>query len=84
VIAWTVLTGVALAAVIPCGLLCVRGPMADRLVGAQLATAIATLAVLLLARAADQPVFVGVALSQALCSFASNLAFVRHLERAGR
>jgi multicomponent Na+:H+ antiporter subunit F len=76
-----VATMALLAGLIPCGVTCLRGDVADRLVGLELAGVIVTLVLLLLTEAFGRAIYLDVALALALLSLAGGLAFARFLER---
>ena len=78
---WMVATMVLLAGLIPCGVTCLRGDVADRLVGLELAGVVVTLVLLLLAEAFGRAIYTDIALALALLSLAGGLVFARFLER---
>jgi multicomponent Na+:H+ antiporter subunit F len=80
---WLVAALALLAGLVPCGLVVLRGDAADRLVALELAGTVDTLILLLLAQAYGRPVYVDVALTLALLSFAGGLVFARFMERHG-
>lgn len=79
--AWELAAFGLLVAMIPCGVLCARAGTMDRLVALQLATTVAALLVLVLARVYQRAVYFDVALVLAMLSFPGGLIFVRLLER---
>jgi multicomponent Na+:H+ antiporter subunit F len=62
------------------GLGCLRGGLVDRLVALELVTAVGTLMLVTLATHEGRPFYYDVALTVALTSLASTLAFARFLE----
>jgi multicomponent Na+:H+ antiporter subunit F len=78
---WMVATMALLAGLIPCGVTCLRGGVADRLVGLELAGVVVTLVLLLLAEAFGRAIYTDIALALALLSLAGGLVFARFLER---
>jgi multicomponent Na+:H+ antiporter subunit F len=70
------------AGLLPCGWVCLRAkdPF-DRLVALEMAAVIVTLALVLLAEAMQRPMFLDLALTQALLSFGGGLVFARFVER---
>jgi multicomponent Na+:H+ antiporter subunit F len=78
---WQIAAVVLIAALVPCGWVCLRRGFADGLVAVQLAGSIAALAVLLLAEAEQREPFSDLALVLAVLSVVGALVFVRFLER---
>ena len=78
---WLVAAGVMTAALVPCGIVCLRGTAADRLAGLEAAGLIATLILLLMAEGFGRQPFTDLALALALLSFGGGLVFARVLER---
>jgi multicomponent Na+:H+ antiporter subunit F len=78
---WMVASIALLAGLVPCGITCLRGDVADRLVGLEMAGVVVTLVLLLLAEAFGRVVYVDLALALALLSLAGGLVFARFLER---
>jgi len=72
-----------LALLVPCGLLAVRGSVVDRLLGLELGSAIAALALVALAEGFDRSIYFDLALVYAVASFVATLTIVRFLERWG-
>jgi multicomponent Na+:H+ antiporter subunit F len=70
-----------LAGLVPCGITCLRGDVADRLVGLEMAGVVVTLVLLLLAQVFGRVLYVDLALALALLSFAGGLVFARFRER---
>lgn len=70
-----------LPALIPCGIVLVRGGEFDRLVALELAGALTVLILVLLAQGFARSTFYDLALTLALLSFPAGLAFARILER---
>jgi multicomponent Na+:H+ antiporter subunit F len=79
--AWLVFATVLLFCLVPCGIVCMRGKVMDRLVALELAQIITILLLLLLAEGFHRAIYDDVALTLAILSFASSLAFIRFLER---
>ena len=78
------LAGLALlAGLVPCGAVCLRGEPAERLVGLTMAGNLDALVLLLLAVGYHRTVYLDLALSLALLTFAGGLVFARFLERWG-
>jgi multicomponent Na+:H+ antiporter subunit F len=78
---WQIAAAVLIAALVPCGWLCLRRSFAEGLVALQLAGVLASLTVLLLAEAEGREPFADLALVLAVLSFAGTLLFARFLER---
>lgn len=66
----------------PCLWLTARGEPVSRLVGLELLSLVATVVLLLLARAASRPPYVDVALVMAVVSLGGSLVFARFLGRS--
>ena len=77
---WQIAAAVLIAALVPCGWLCLRRSFAEGLVALQLAGILASLTVLLLAEAEGREPFADLALILAVLSFAGTLLFARFLE----
>ncbi|MBV8884098.1 MAG: hypothetical protein JO235_08885 [Chroococcidiopsidaceae cyanobacterium CP_BM_RX_35] len=78
---WMAATVALLVALVPCGIVCLRGEPMDRFVGLQLANTLVTLILLLLAQSMNRSFFYDLVLAQALLSFGGGLVFVRFFER---
>ena len=78
---WFVAAAVLVAALIPCGWVCLRQGFAEGVVAVQLAGTIAGLALLVLARAEGREPFGMLAVVLVALSFAGTLIFLRFLER---
>jgi multicomponent Na+:H+ antiporter subunit F len=78
---WLIAATVLLLGLIPCGIVCFTGAPMERLVGLEMAGALNTLLLVLLAQGFDQPPFYDLALVLALLSFGGGLVFARFLER---
>jgi multicomponent Na+:H+ antiporter subunit F len=78
---WGVAALALLAGLVPCGVVCLRGDPVSRLVGLEMAGAVDTLVLLVLAEAYDRVIYFDLALALALLSFAGGLVFARFLER---
>ena len=77
---WQIAAAVLIAALVPCGWLCLRRSFAEGLVALQLAGILASLTVLLLAEAEGREPFADLALVLAVLSFGGTLLFARFLE----
>ncbi len=70
------------AGLVPCGWVCLRANDAvERLVALEMAAALVTLAMVMIAEAMQRTFFLDLALAQALLSFGGGLVFARFLER---
>ena len=78
---WLAATLALLAGLVPCGIVCLRGDVVERLVGLEMAGVVVTLVLLLRAQVFGRVVYVDLALALALLSFAGGLVFARFLER---
>ena len=78
---WLVAATVLLGAMIPCGVVCLRGEAIDRLAGLEAAGTVAALVLLLLAEGFGRVPFTDLAVALALLSFGGGLVFARFLER---
>jgi len=78
---WFVAAAVLVAALIPCGWVCLRREFAEGVVAVQLAGTIASLALLVLAEAERREPFGVLAVVLVALSFAGTLIFLRFLER---
>ncbi len=78
---WLIAAGAMLVCLLPCGIACLRGDVARRLVGLEAGGLIATLILVLLAEGLHRPPFMDLALGLALLSFGGGLVFARFLER---
>jgi multicomponent Na+:H+ antiporter subunit F len=78
---WQIAAVVLIAALAPCGWVCLRRGFADGLVAVQLAGSLAAVALLLLAEGEQREPFSDLALVLAVLSFAGALVFARFLER---
>jgi multisubunit Na+/H+ antiporter MnhF subunit len=67
---------------VPCGMVCLRAkdPL-ERLVALEMAAVLVTLVLVLLAEGMHRPLFLDLALTQALLSFGGGLVFARFVER---
>jgi multicomponent Na+:H+ antiporter subunit F len=79
--AWLVGALALLIGLVPCGILCLRRPPMERLVGLEMAGTVDTLILLVLAEGYHQAIFFDLAVVLALLSFAGGLVFARFLER---
>jgi multicomponent Na+:H+ antiporter subunit F len=78
---WLIAAGVMLVCLIPCGIACLRGDIADRVVGLSATGLIAALVLLLAAEGFHRQPFTDLAVAMALLSFGGGLVFARFLER---
>jgi multicomponent Na+:H+ antiporter subunit F len=78
---WLVAALALLVGLVPCGVVCLRGDPVNRLVGLEMAGAVDTLVLLLLAQAYQRSIYFDLALALALLSFAGGMVFARFLER---
>jgi multisubunit Na+/H+ antiporter MnhF subunit len=80
--AWLAASFVLCAGLVPCALLALRAENPfDRLVALEMASTLVSLALVTLAEAMQRPLFLDLALTQALLSFGGGLVFARVLER---
>ena len=70
-----------LLALVPCGIVCARSRVVDRLAALELAGLITALVLVLLAEGFDRASFMDVGLTLALLTFPGVLAFAQTLER---
>lgn len=66
---------------IPCGIVCLRNAIVDRLVALEMASIIATLVLVMLAEGFRRGIYLDVALTLVILNLAGTLAFARFLER---
>jgi multicomponent Na+:H+ antiporter subunit F len=78
---WFIFADVLLFCFIPCGIICLRGKVMDRLVALELAQVIAILLLLSIAEGNHRAFYFDIALTMTILSFAGTLAFIRFLER---
>lgn len=78
---WLLATIALLAALVPCGVVCVLRSPIDGLVALELAGVIDTTILVLLSEGFHRQPFVDLAIVSALLSFAGSLVFARILER---
>jgi multicomponent Na+:H+ antiporter subunit F len=78
---WLIAAFVFLLALIPCGVVCIRGGPVDRLIAFELAQVVAVLVFLVLAQGMGQDAFFDLGLLLAILSFPGSLLFARFLER---
>lgn len=76
---WLMAATGLLWALIPCGIVCFRGKLVERLVALETAGSIATLALLLIAEGFHRFPFYDIALTLALLSFGGGLVFAQFL-----
>ncbi|HZD74890.1 MAG TPA: monovalent cation/H+ antiporter complex subunit F [Actinomycetota bacterium] len=80
---WLVAALALLAGLVLCGIVCLRGEPTERLVGLTMSGNVEALVLLLLAVGYHRTVYLDLALSLALLTFAGGLVFTRFLERWG-
>jgi multicomponent Na+:H+ antiporter subunit F len=78
---WQIAATALIAALPVCGWICMRRSLAEGVVALQLASTIASLALLVLAEGEGRQPFADLALVLAALSFAGTLVFLRFLER---
>ncbi len=78
---WLIAAGIMMLCLVPCGIVCLRGEVTDRLVGLEAGGLIASLLLLLLAEGIHRQPFTDLALALAILSFGGGLVFARFLER---
>jgi multicomponent Na+:H+ antiporter subunit F len=78
---WLAGAGVMLVALIPCGVVCLRGDPVRRLVGLEMTGLIVTLTIELLAQATHRAYLYDLALAQSVLTLGAGLVFARFLER---
>ncbi len=78
---WLLSAIVLTAALVPCGIVCARGPAMNRLAGLETAGSIEVLIFLVLAQAFGRPAFFDLALALAILAFAAGLVFARFFQR---
>jgi multicomponent Na+:H+ antiporter subunit F len=80
---WEIAAAVLCATLVPCGAVAMRASFAEGIVGVQLASIAASLALLTLAEAQRRQSFATLALVVVVLAFAGTLLFLRFLEREG-
>lgn len=78
---WLWFAGLLLPALIPCGIVLLRGQILERFVALQMAQIVTVLAMLLLAEGYHRDIYFDMALVLAVLAFPAGLVFVRFLER---
>lgn len=78
---WILASMGLMAALVPCGIVCFRGKVEDRLVGLEMAGVVVTLLLATLSQATQRVPFYDLALTLALLIFGAGLVFARFLER---
>lgn len=71
-----------LPGLVPCGIVCLRGSHVEAVIALELAGAIVTLDLLLLAEGFHRPSYFELPLTFAVLAFIGSLVFVRLMERA--
>jgi multicomponent Na+:H+ antiporter subunit F len=70
-----------LLSLVPCGIVCYRGTVGDRLVGLEMASALVTIELLLLAEGFNRSSFFDLPLTLAFLSFGGGMVFARFVQR---
>jgi multicomponent Na+:H+ antiporter subunit F len=70
-----------LLALVPCGAVCFRGGISDRLVGLEMTGTLVTILLLLLAEGFGRPSLFDLPLTLAILAFGSGMVFARFLQR---
>lgn len=78
---WLVAAFLLLLAVMPCGLVVLRGTVMERLVALQGAQILTVLVLLVLTEGFGRDIYVDVSLTLAVLNLAGGLVFIRFLER---
>ncbi len=78
---WLIAATVLLLGLVPCGFVCVRGEIIDRLIALELAGILTALLLVLLAEGLERPSLYDLALALVLLSFPATLVFTHFLER---
>jgi multisubunit Na+/H+ antiporter MnhF subunit len=79
--AWLIAGAAVCAALIPCADMCLRGSPERRLVGVEMASMIATIAMVLLTVGFGRSIFIDLPLALAIMGFGSGLVYSRFLEK---
>ena len=78
---WLAAASAAIAALLPCADMCLRGSPERRLVGMEMASILVTLALGLLAIGFGRSILIDLPLALAIMSFGGGLVFARFLEK---
>ncbi|MDA8165482.1 MAG: monovalent cation/H+ antiporter complex subunit F [Desulfobacteraceae bacterium] len=78
---WLAFAAIFIIAMLPCMILCLRGPIMERFVGFQMAQVLTVIAMLVISEGLGRDIYFDAALAVAMMSFASSLVFLRFLER---
>jgi multicomponent Na+:H+ antiporter subunit F len=78
---WLWVALLLLAAVIPCGIVCLRGKVMERLAALQGAQILVVFVLLMLAKGYGREIYYDAAVILALLNLAAGLVFIRFLER---
>lgn len=78
---WLVSAAVLLVALVPCGLVALRGDATNRLVGLEMGSIVTTMLLVVLAQAFRRPAFHDLPLTLALLAFGGTIVFTRFFER---
>lgn len=78
---WTIGAAGMMAAMLPAGIVCMRGMPFDRLVGLEMAGVVTSMLLVLLAAALGRSIFLDLAVAAALLAFGGGLVFARFFER---
>ncbi len=78
---WLVSAAILLVALVPCGLVAMRGDAPNRLVGLEMGAIVTTMLLVALAQGFHRPAFQDLPLALALLAFGGTIVFTRFLER---
>ncbi len=78
---WFVFAILLLLCLIPCGIVSLRGAVMERVLALQVTQIIMVFTMLLIVEGLHRPILLDVALTLAVITFTSSLAFTRFLER---
>jgi multicomponent Na+:H+ antiporter subunit F len=78
---WLAAAAGILVCLVPCGVVCYRGRLGDRLVGLEAASSLVTIELLLLAEGFKRPSFFDLPLTLALLGFGAGMVFARFVQR---
>lgn len=78
---WLLTAAGMLLALIPCGITCFHGELGDRLIALEMASALVTIELLLLAEGYNRSSFFDLPLTLAFLSFGGGMVFARFVQR---
>ena len=78
---WVVGAAGMMAAMVPAGVVCMRGKVFDRLVGLEMAGVLTSMLLVVLSEAFGRAIMLDLAVAAALLAFGGGLVFARFLER---